>query len=908
MLNILVLGNGARENAIYDILSIQCENKIYIKDIDDFYYIKLFCIENNIQLVIPSNEEYLCNGIVDYLQIEIPSIKVFGPNKYQARIEGSKHFSKNLMDILNIPTSSYLCCPTIESVYHEEPTYGTGSLCFENLPVLKYNGLAKGKGVYLPNSREEISPIIHNLFKLGADGIIIEPRLYGTEVSVLAFCNGVEAVLMPQAQDYKRIYDGDKGPNTGGMGAICPANILTDVELKEVKICMDKVVKYLNYKGVLYAGLMKTTNGIFFLEFNCRFGDPEAQVILNLLDINYCKLDGILLSCIDGKELHIQWKKLSAAVVVLSHIDYPMSKLDVPVEIKYIQPITNHSIKIYESNVINEKNEKSTTGGRVLSMVSVDNTLHEALENIYNNIYKIQYDGAYYRRDIGYNNIITESNNPINIGVLASGNGTCIEKLLERQSEYVKIIITNKSDAKVIEKAKKYKIPFFFIPQKNLTQTEYYERIVNVLRLYDVEFVILAGFMKIVSDVLFEEFFTVNIHPSLLPKYGGLMDLAVHQKVIENKEIFSGCTLHKVTNDVDKGRILMQKQYKLQDAETGSSLKINIQKLEKECILEYVDIYNQTQTTIRYGVNIQEGNAFVEELKKTNKEIGGFCANYNYKDLRLAASADGCGTKLDLANTYNMLDTIGIDLVAMNVNDLIAGGAKPLFFMDYIALDKMNKSKCNTIIKGINKGCKLANCTLIGGETAEMGGTYLKNKLDLAGFAFGEIEYELPRREEMNDRCVLYGILSSGIHSNGYTLVRKLLQKAKNMSGASSLSSLPTPSIEEILTPTRIYTGVSKLCKMYPENILGIAHITGGGFHDNLIRIIPNNLNYVLTSWKFPPIFHWIQEESNLSRKEMLSTFNCGYGMVIISNKIFNIYIYIIIDIDIDLTLIGRLV
>jgi len=903
MTYILILGNGAREDAIYDILDIEnSANIIYKTNSDIFKDIKKLCIEKNIQLVIPSTEEYLCKGIVDYLQREIPNIKVFGPNKYQAKIEGLKNFSKDLMDTLNIPTSLYLYCPNIKSIFRGNPPYD--KLLFKGLPVLKYSGLAKGKGVYLPNTKDEISPMLLELFKLGDDGIIIEQRLYGTEVSVLAFCNGKEAILMPQAQDYKRIYDGDKGPNTGGMGAICPANILTPDELENVKINMNKIVKHLNYKGILYAGLMKTTTDVYFLEFNCRFGDPEAQVILNLLDTNYCKLSDILLSCIDGKEVEIKWKDQSAATVILSHIDYPTSKLEIPVEIKYIQSI-NPLIKIYESNVINKDNNKYTTGGRVMSVVSVDNTVQEALENIYNNIYKIAYDGIYYRKDIGCNNILIESNNTMNIGVLASGNGTCIEKLLE-QHEFVKIIITNKSDAKVIEKAQKYKIPFFYLPQKTLTKIEYYEKIVNVLRLYDIEFVILAGFMKIVPDIIFDEFFTVNIHPSLLPKYEGLMDLTVHQAVIKNKEMFSGCTLHKVTDDVDKGRILMQKQYMIQDNETPESLKMNIQKLEKECIFEYVNIYNQAQSKIKYGVNIKEGNAFVEELKKTNKEIGGFCANYNYKNLRLAASADGCGTKLDLANTYNKLDTIGIDLVAMNVNDLIAGGAIPLFFMDYIALDKMNKSKCNSIIKGINEGCKLANCILIGGETAEMGGTYLKNKLDLAGFAFGEIEYELPRREEMNDSCILYGILSSGIHSNGYTLVRKLLQKANTMSVASS--SLPTPSIEEILTPTRIYTGVSRLCKIYPENILGISHITGGGFHDNLIRIIPNNLDFELIDWNFPSIFEWIQEESNLNREEMLNTFNCGYGMVIISNKVLNIDTNLLIDIDLDLTLIGRLV
>ena len=155
-----------------------------------------------------------------------------------------------------------------------------------------------------------------------------------------------------------------------------------------------------------------------------------------------------------------------------------------------------------------------------------------------------------------------------------------------------------------------------------------------------------------------------------------------------------------------------------------------------------------------------------------------------------------------------------------------------------------------------------------------MKGIYLKNKLDLAGFAVGELIFELPNKKLMDDNCILYGIPSSGIHSNGYTLVRKLLEKSNSR----------TPSIEEILAPTRIYTELLDLYGGYPQNILGVAHITGGGFHDNLIRILPKNLYFELDEWDFPEIFKWIQRESKLSREEMLNIFNCGFGMVIIAN------------------------
>ena len=871
-MKILILGNGAREQVIYEKLHLSINSSsinhtVYLFNELDFAKIINLCIEKNIDLVIPSTEDFLCQGIVDHLNNTLPNIKVFGPTKYQSHIEGSKQFSKSLMHSLNIPTTTYIYCSTMKSLYHNNQN--SNPYMFNYLPVLKYSGLAKGKGVYLPNTQAEIQKNIIDLFKLGNDGIIIEKRLYGTEVSLLAFCNGKEAILMPQAQDYKRVYDKDNGPNTGGMGAICPANILSPEELVTAKDHMDKIVKYLNYKGILYAGLMKTLDNVYFLEFNCRFGDPEAQVILNLLDDDLCN---IIMKCINEEDLQINWSTKNAAVVILAHEDYPKNKLNELIKIQYDN--LDKTVKIYESNVKYIDNKSYTTGGRVLSMVSIDKTIPLALQNIYNNMPKISFPGAFYRRDIGCNNNLSYKKMSISIGVLASGNGTCLDDLLNHSPEYIAIIITNKSTAEIAKKAYAHNIPFFYIPQKSESMTEYYEKIVNILRLYNIELVLLAGYMKIVPNILFDEFHTINIHPSLLPKYGGLMDMAVHEAVITNKEQFSGCTLHKVSKDVDKGRILLQKQYKIQKDDTPKSLKQNIQELEKQCILEYINSYNLLNPSVTYTVDIAQSNEFIDNLKTIIPKLGGFCAEYEYKGLRLAASADGCGTKLDLANTYDKLDTIGIDLVAMNVNDLIAGGAIPLFFMDYIAVDKMDKDKCNKIIAGINKGCLLSNCKLIGGETAEMQGTYLKNKCDLAGFVIGEVKFDLPKKDKMVDGCVIYGLKSSGIHSNGYTLVRKLLQKSVN-----------APSIEDILEPTCIYTNVSKLWELFPNNILGIAHITGGGFRDNIVRILPDHLDFHLDEWEIPPIFQWIQRESNMTRAEMMATLNCGYGMIIICDK-----------------------
>ena len=870
-MNILILGNGAREETIKDVLYKNNKNIICeCSNVESFEKIKDICVERKIDLVIPSTEVYLCKGIRDYLQKEVKDIMVFGPNKYQSQIEGSKHFSKKLMRELEIPTSNFV----FFNNYSSATKYYNSGLQLRKL-VIKYVGLAKGKGVFLPETKAETLDVLKNIFNEYYEqeecGIIIEERLYGAEVSVLAFCNGKEAYLMPQAQDYKRIYDGDKGPNTGGMGAICPVNILTKKELIEVKNHMDKVVRKLNYKGVLYAGLMKTKDGVYFLEFNCRLGDPETQVILNLLDSN---LLDIMKKCIRHEDLSVKWKNTCAATVVLSHVDYPEKKLKEVVNITYSDDV-DETVKIYNSNVMDTGKYQYTNGGRVMSMVSVADTLQVALENIYNNIHKISYEGVYYRRDIGSNDK-KEKNIPISIGIMASGNGTSVEKLLEERHQDIKIIITNKTTAGIQLKAKKYNIPFFCFPQnKNDSEKDYYEKIVNILRQFNIEILILSGYMNIVPEVLFGDIYTINIHPSLLPKYKGYMDLDTHKAVIMNNEKYTGCTLHVVSKKIDSGRILLQKQCEVL-TEDPEILKKQVQELEKDCIVEYINRYTSNKLKIHYGVNIEEGNLFVEELKKENEFIGGFCAEYKHKGVRLAVAADGCGTKIDLSNKYNKLDTIGIDLVAMNVNDLLAGGAKPLFFMDYIAIDKMSKEKCNKIIKGINKGCEMAKCKLIGGETAEMKGIYLKDKLDIAGFSVGEIIYDLPKKELMNEDCILYGIPSSGIHSNGYTLVRELL--------ATSFYPINKIYNKKILEPTRIYIELLDLYEKFPHHIFGVAHITGGGFEDNITRILPENLNYELDEWEFPPVFKWIQKRSGLNRREMLRTFNCGYGMVIISS------------------------
>ena len=273
-------------------------------------------------------------------------------------------------------------------------------------------------------------------------------------------------------------------------------------------------------------------------------------------------------------------------------------------------------------------------------------------------------------------------------------------------------------------------------------------------------------------------------------------------------------------------------------------------------------------------------------VKKTNSSskrdiIGGFgslfdISNFKIKDPVIVSCTDCVCTKIDLANKFKKFDTIGIDLVAMCVNDLIVQGARPLFFLDYIAVGKLNLIKTKKILKGIFKGCEISNCKLIGGETAEMPGIYSKDKFDLAGFSVGIVsKKKILDKSNVKKNDIILAIPSNGIHSNGYSLVRSILEKSK----------LPKKLKKEILRPTKIYT--KEILKLTNKNLINAAaHITGGGLIENLLRSIPQNLtlNIDLAKIRVLKIFKWLKTKK-ISDKEMIRTFNCGVGFCIIVKK-----------------------
>lgn len=293
------------------------------------------------------------------------------------------------------------------------------------------------------------------------------------------------------------------------------------------------------------------------------------------------------------------------------------------------------------------------------------------------------------------------------------------------------------------------------------------------------------------------------------------------------------------------------------------------------------------------GVDIDAGDALVERIKGVAKRtrrpevmagLGGFAAlceiPKGYREPVLVSGTDGVGTKLRLAMTLGKHDTIGIDLVAMCVNDLVVTGAEPLFFLDYYATGKLNVDVAAAVVSGIGDGCELSGCSLVGGETAEMPGMYEGDDYDLAGFCVGIVEKsEILDGSKVKAGDVLIALTSSGPHSNGYSLVRKIIEVSK---ADLQQDCGGRPLSDALMAPTRIYVkAVLKLIKESQVNAL--AHITGGGLLENIPRVLPEDCKAVIdtTSWELPPVFQWLQRSGNVVMREMYRTFNCGVGMVI---------------------------
>jgi phosphoribosylformylglycinamidine cyclo-ligase len=297
------------------------------------------------------------------------------------------------------------------------------------------------------------------------------------------------------------------------------------------------------------------------------------------------------------------------------------------------------------------------------------------------------------------------------------------------------------------------------------------------------------------------------------------------------------------------------------------------------------------------GVDIDAGDALVDRIapaaRATSRPgadaaLGGFGGLFDlraagFRDPLLVASTDGVGTKLKIAIEARKFDTIGQDLVAMCVNDIVVQGAEPLFFLDYYATGTLDVAEAAAVIEGIARACRESGCALIGGETAEMPELYARGDFDLAGFAVGAVERDavLPRTGDMRAGDVLIGVASSGVHSNGYSLVRRVVEVKRAAYDAPAPFAREVTLGEALLTPTRLYVR-SALAAIGTGAVKGLAHITGGGITENLPRVFPDGMGAEidLTSWRMPPVFGWLMKEAGILEREMLRTFNCGIGLI----------------------------
>jgi phosphoribosylformylglycinamidine synthase len=459
-----------------------------------------------------------------------------------------------------------------------------------------------------------------------------EDKLSGDEVSVFGLCNGTSCILSPQVQNYKSFYDDDKGPNTNGMGTIAPVQILNKEDLLELQKNMNDIVKELDYVGILYVNIMKTSNGVYILKFNCGFNDQETQTVLNLID-NPQDFYHVMERCMYREHITddmLQYKTGYVANVVLSHKDCLHSKLTTPIKITNqltLEQMKHHNLKLYYENVSSSKTnhlELETTGGRVMSMVCYSETsLYDALNRIYNNIHKISYDGIYYRRDIGYkyineqlqrqqqshssHNLLYKSDDRLRIAIIGSMNGNNIRELINRcQSNMInakiEVFISNNEDDHILDRAN---IPNMFISQNDRTKEEYDDHLFNILKTFDIDIIYLVGYMKMIPSSIIEEYKgrIFKIHPSLLPKYSGLINNDVHHEVLKNHEFTTGCTLHEVTTENNHGRIMLQKQLIVDDCINPNvdiavlaeqaliTVTEQVQKMESQILIDFVNVY-----------------------------------------------------------------------------------------------------------------------------------------------------------------------------------------------------------------------------------------------------------------------------------------------------------------------------
>ena len=745
-LKILVVGSGGREHALtWKLAHSDIVSEVHVApgnggtegrkvtnvsiSSKDHEGLVQYAKGHGINLAVIGPEEPLVEGLAD--KFAAVGIKCFGPSKKAARMEGSKEFSKAFMQRHGIDTAAFASFTNYESAKKHLDSV-------EYDVVIKADGLAAGKGVVIPASKEEAHQALKSImvgrqFGEAGDVVVIEEFLEGEELSVLTFSDGYTIRSLPPAQDHKRLHNGDRGPNTGGMGAYAPTRIATKALMREVdETIVQRTIDGMRREGfplvgMLFTGLMITKNGPKVLEYNVRGGDPETQTLLPLLSPE-TDLGKIMLACaegwLDGVDLKIQ--PGYAATVVASSGGYP-ERYETGKQIQL--PPREKDILIFHAGTIMREDQLLTAGGRVISATATASTLEEAVQKANAAMEKIQFEGRHYRTDIAHRAF--------------------------------------KHDA-----------------QQKLS----------------------------------------NGHVPITYASAGV------------------------------------------SIEAGNSLVTRIKA--------------RVKSTARPGADA---------------EIGGFGgafslsqAGYNKQSPTLVGAIDGVGTKLKIAHAMNKHDTVGIDLVAMNVNDLIVQGAEPLMFLDCYTCSTLDVDTAADFVSGVAEGCKISRCALVGGETAEMPGLLHGTEYDVVGAAIGAIDTSsgqtiLPKKEAMEAGDVLLGLGSDGLHSNGFSLIRRVIE-SKQLSFTDPCPWEDSTNIgQALLTPTRIYV-VPLLDLVKRDLIKGMSHITGGGLTENVPRMLPSRLaaHIDLSSWQRQKVFKWLEEAGHIPRDEMLRVLNNGIGMILV--------------------------
>jgi len=901
---------------------------------NDFDAIVKLARDNKAALVIVGPEQPLVDGLADRLERE--GLKCFGPSQAAAQLENSKAWSKDFMQRHSIPTAKY-------KTFKDVTKATTYVKSLSHRVVIKASGLAAGKGVIIPadivEAVDAIEEIMAGKFGEAGEECVVEEFLEGEEVSVLAFTDGNSVAIMPGAQDHKRVGEGDNGLNTGGMGAYAPAPILASdlVLTAKCKDILQRTVDAMEsegrqYIGILYTGFMIVKGEPVVLEYNVRFGDPEAQVLLPLLDTD---LFEIMLSCcnMDLHNCSIKWKNIVATTVVCAAPGYPGSYIkDAPISLPTSDADTDVQI-FHAGTKLDENGILRTNGGRVLAVTGTGKSLRDALESSYVTLSDVNFEGMHYRRDIAHSALTM----PIRVGILGSTRGTDIDALVAAVQDNTSLLygritlavaVSNKKESGILDRCRGHGITVEHLPAlKGESRDVYDSRLTHVLENARVDVILCIGWMRIFSGSFIQRWSRccLNVHPSLLPDFAGAMDIDVHQAVIDAGCKETGCTVHEVTDIVDGGPIVIQSRCPVLANDTSDTVKKRVQSLEGNALVQALHLFQRgsigplanmgyfaiqkenattTHTPLTYaaaGVNIDAGDALVRNIiplvKRTRRpgsdtQLGGFgglfdlsAAGFGRQGELLVASTDGVGTKLKIAQTMGIHDTIGIDLVAMNVNDILTSGAEPLFFLDYYATGVLDVEITTQVVAGIVEGCVQSGCALIGGETAEMASMYAPGEYDLGGFVVGAVSTEnMLLSKNIGPGDMLIGLSSSGVHSNGFSLVRKCVER----SGLTWEDPCPWDSENtlgrNLLCPTRIY--VKTLLPLIQDGLLkGAAHITGGGIMDNLPRILPEAtrafINIAKAGWSLPPVFKWLQMHAQLPKEELARTFNCGIGMVL---------------------------